>query len=130
MIAGTFTPVAVLGLDKNLATNLLITIWTVAFIGILQSIFFVNLPKLVSAMIYLVAGYLILPYFSELKLSLGVTNVWLIVAGGIVYSLGALCYGFKWPTFNPRFFSYHEVFHIMVNGGAILHFIVISSIAS
>lgn len=128
MIAGTFTPIAVLGLEENSETKLLITIWIVALLGILQSIFFVNLPKIVNSIIYLTAGYLILPYVSELRQSIGETSLWLIVAGGIVYSLGAISYGFKKPTLNQQIFGYHEVFHLSVNCGAILHFIVISSL--
>lgn len=128
MIAGTSTPVAMLGLNQVNGTKFLMTIWTVAFIGILQSIFFVNLPKIVNSIIYIAAGYLIIPYFSELKLSLGMFNVWLIIAGGIVYSLGALSYGFKWPKLKPQLFGYHEVFHLLVNIGAILHFFVINSL--
>lgn len=127
MIAGTFTPVATLGLGEESATNLLIMIWIVALVGILQSIFFVNLPKIINSIIYLAAGYLILPYFSELKASIGPEKMGLIIAGGVSYSIGALCYGLKWPKLKPLFFGYHEVFHILVNIGAILHFIVISS---
>jgi hemolysin III len=128
MIAGSFTPVAVLGLDPQASTKLLITIWSVAFIGILQSIFFVNVPKYVSSILYVIAGYLILPYLSELKNTIGTTNIWLIVAEGIAYSLGAISYGLKRPVFNPQVFSYHEVFHLFVNLGATLHFIVVSSL--
>jgi hemolysin III len=128
MIAGTFTPIALLALDSTSGKNLLITIWSVAFIGVIQSIFFVNLPKMVSASIYLVAGYLILPYLSELKNAIGTHNLRLIIAGGITYSIGAMAYGLKRPILKPKFFSYHEVFHLLVNLGAILHFIVVSSL--
>lgn len=128
MIAGSFTPIAVLGLGSAEASKLLITIWVVAFIGILQSIFFVNLPKYISAALYVVAGYLILPYLPELKNSIGTTNVWIIVAEGVAYSLGAISYGLKRPVFNPLVFSYHEVFHLFVNLGATLHFIVVNSL--
>ncbi len=128
MIAGTATPVAILGLDEISGRNFLITIWLVAFVGMFQSIFFVNLPKMVSAVIYLIAGYLILPYISELSKSIGTANCWFIVAGGIAYSLGALSYGLKRPILNPKIFSYHEVFHLFVNAGAIFHFIVINSL--
>lgn len=130
MIAGTFTPVAALGLEEKSATTLLITIWSVALVGIVQSIFFVNLPKIISAIIYIVAGYLILPYLSELNASIGSANIWLIAAGGISYTVGALCYGLKWPNLNPKVFGYHEVFHLFVNLGAVLHFIVINSLVS
>lgn len=128
MIAGTFTPIALLGLSMESAKSCLLMIWIVAFVGIIQSIFFVNLPKFVSAILYLIAGYLILPYFSELKTSLGVINSSLIVAGGVVYSIGAISYGLKRPVFYPKYFGYHELFHIMVNIGAILHFIVINNL--
>lgn len=130
MIAGTATPVALLGLSSNSARHFLITIWSVAFVGIIQAVFFGNVHKLVSAAIYITAGYLILPYFNELNHFMGPTNSWILLAGGIVYSVGALFYGLKRPVLNPRIFSYHEVFHIFVNIGAILHFIVVDSLTN
>lgn len=128
MIAGTFTPVAGIGLSPENAKEILITIWIVAFVGILQSIFFVNIPKMVSAIIYIITGFLIIPYFSELTTNIGASNSWTLLAGGIVYSIGALMYGLKRPVLNPKYFSYHEVFHLCVNAGAVLHFIVVSRI--
>lgn len=130
MIAGTFTPISLLGLGGDSPRFLLTIIWTVAFIGILQSLIFVNLPKMVSAVIYLIAGYIIFPYIPELRKTLGDTQVALIITGGVVYSLGALCYGLKRPILNPKIFSYHEVFHLLVNIGAALHFCVINSMIS
>ena len=128
MIAGTFTPVAMLGLSAASARNCLMTIWVIALAGIIQSIFFVNIPKIFSALIYLVAGYLIVPYLGELQQTLGSGNVWLLVAGGVTYTLGALCYALKRPVLDPRYFGYHEVFHVLVNAGAILHFFVINDL--
>jgi hemolysin III len=128
MIAGTFTPVAMLGLSAASARNCLMTIWIVALAGIVQSIFFVKIPKIFSALIYLVAGYLIVPYMGELQQTLGALNVGLLIAGGVAYTLGALCYALKRPVLDPRYFGYHEVFHILVNAGAILHFFVINDL--
>jgi hemolysin III len=128
MIAGTATPIALLGMDAISGKKFLITIWIAAFIGILQSVFFVNLPKYISALIYLGTGMLVLPYLPELKNSIGPVNSWFILAGGIVYGLGALSYGLKKPILYPRVFSYHEVFHLFVNLGAVLHFVVIYSL--
>ena len=128
MIAGTFTPVAMLGLSAASARNCLMTIWIVALAGIIQSIFFVNIPKIFSAVLYLVAGYLIVPYMGELQQTLGVLNVGLLIAGGVAYTLGAICYGLKRPVLDPRYFGYHEVFHLLVNAGAILHFFVINDL--
>jgi hemolysin III len=128
MIAGTFTPVAMLGLSAASARNCLMTIWIVALAGIIQSIFFVNIPKIFSAVLYLVAGYLIVPYMGELQQTLGALNVGLLIAGGVAYTLGAICYGLKRPVLDPRYFGYHEVFHLLVNAGAILHFFVINDL--
>jgi hemolysin III len=128
MIAGTATPMAMLGMDENSGTKFLITIWIAAFIGILQSIFFVNLPKFISAIIYLGTGLLVLPYLPELRNSIGIENSWFIMSGGVAYGLGALSYGLKRPVLSPRVFSYHEVFHLFVNLGAIFHFVVINSL--
>jgi hemolysin III len=128
MIAGTFTPVAMLGLSAASARNCLMTIWIVALAGIVQSIFFVNIPKIFSAVLYLGAGYLIVPYMGELQQTLAALNIGLLIAGGVAYTLGALCYGLKRPVLDPRYFGYHEVFHVLVNAGAILHFFVINDL--
>ena len=130
MIAGTFTPVAVLGLNEESALKLLLTIWGVAFLGIVQSIFFVNVPKYISSMLYLIAGYLILPYISELSQNIGMANSVLIIVGGVVYSLGAISYALKRPKFRPEIFGYHEFFHLLINAGAIIHFIVVQSLVN
>ena len=128
MIAGTFTPVAMLGLNAASARDCLMTIWIVALAGIIQSVFFVNIPKIFSALLYLVAGYLIVPYMGELQQTIGSAIVWILVAGGVAYTLGALCYGLKRPVLDPRYFGYHELFHVLVNAGAILHFFVINDL--
>lgn len=130
MIAGCFTPVSIAGLSAESAKVLLTTIWIIAAVGIVQSVFFTNIPKLASSALYMIAGYMVLPYFSELYHALGAQNSVLIVAGGIVYSIGAICYGLKRPIFYPKIFGYHEFFHILINTGAILHFIVISSLVA
>jgi hemolysin III len=128
MIAGTFTPVTLLSLSESSGKTLLITIWVIALVGILQSIFFVNLPKIVSSIIYLIAGYMVFPYLPELSERLSLVQMILILGGGLVYSLGALSYGLKWPNINPKIFGYHEVFHLLVSIAAIMHFALIYSL--
>jgi hemolysin III len=128
MIAGTFTPIATLALPYERSKVLLLTIWGVASIGIVQSLWFVKLPKFVSASFYIVMGYLILPYLKELSFKSGSLQTSLLIGGGILYTVGAVCYALKRPTLNPKIFSYHEVFHIFVNMGAALHFAVIYSL--
>lgn len=128
LIAGTFTPICLLALSAESGKNLLITIWSVAFLGIMQSLFYVGAPKWLSAILYVVAGYMILPYTSELKNSVGNFNLYLLIGGGIAYTIGAVTYALKKPNFYPQVFGYHEVFHLLVIFGATFHFIVINSL--
>jgi hemolysin III len=128
MIAGTMTPIGVLGLKPESMKVLLITIWAIAIFGVLKSIWFTNLPKLLNAILCLVAGYMITPYFNELSINIGTANVVLIVVGGVFYSVGALVYGLKRPNPFPLVFGYHEIFHVLVSFGAIAHFAIVYSL--
>ena len=128
MIAGSFTPICLLVLPDKLGLQLLLIIWIIAGIGIIQTVLFTNTPRMVRAGIYLIAGYIAIPYLSVLSSVMGFTNYALTVAGGTIYSVGAIGYGLKFPDFSPKYFGYHEFFHILVSVAAILHFIVIYSI--
>lgn len=128
MIAGSFTPICLLILPDKLGLQLLLIIWIIAGIGIIQTVLFTNTPRMVRAGIYLIAGYMAIPYLSVLSSVMGFTNYALTVAGGTIYSVGAIGYGLKFPDFSPKYFGYHEFFHILVSVAAILHFIVIYSI--
>ena len=128
MIAGSFTPICLLVLPDMLGLQLLLIIWIIAGIGIIQTVLFTNTPRMVRAGIYLIAGYMAIPYLSVLSSVMGFTNYALTVAGGTIYSVGAIGYGLKFPDFSPKYFGYHEFFHILVSVAAILHFIVIYSI--
>ena len=128
MIAGSFTPICLLVLPDKLGLQLLLIIWIIAGIGIIQTVLFTNTPRMVRAGIYLIAGYMAIPYLSVLSSVMGFTNYALTVAGGTIYSVGAIGYGLKFPDFSPKYFGYHEFFHILVSVVAILHFIVIYSI--
>ncbi len=125
VIAGTFTPICLLALAEQTGNQLLRIIWTVAFIGIMQSIFWVKAPKYVTAIFYVVMGWLAVPYFTEFKTALGMDQFYLIVCGGAVYTAGAIFYALKKPIFNPAIFGYHELFHLFTIVGAGLHFLVI-----
>ena len=125
MIAGTFTPICLLALKEQSGTKLLIIIWSIALIGIIQSIFLSNIHRLLRAFIYLIAGWAALPFIPILIASLSFTKLILIVAGGTIYSIGAITYGFKVPVLSPETFGFHEFFHLLVIVAAILHFIVI-----
>lgn len=128
MIAGSFTTLAQV-LSSESKKTVLITIWVIAGIGILQSLFLKAIPKWLSAILYVGAGWMIVPYTGELREALSESQLILLIVGGILYTVGAAFYALKWPVLYPRYFSYHEVFHILVIVAAIFHFIVIYQIS-
>lgn len=124
-IAGTATPICLLGLSPEVGRELLSLFWACATLGVLKELLWVQAPKWVSAVFYVLMGWLAGPYMSAFFSDLGLANTWFLVAGGVVYTLGALIYAMKWPDPFPRFFGYHEVFHLLVMIASAFHFVVI-----
>jgi hemolysin III len=130
LIAGTFTPFCLLALPPSDGKHLLIFIWSVAIAGVMQSIFWVKAPKWFTAILYVGMGWLIFPYLKQINEALGETNVGLLLAGGIIYTIGAVFYALKKPRLFPKVFGYHELFHVFTIIAATLHFIVIYQLSN
>jgi channel protein, hemolysin III family len=128
MIAGTGTPLSLLAISEESGNKLLMIFWGAAIIGIIQSVVWVNAPKLLSAILYVLMGWLAVPYLPEIQAALGTGSIVLLLAGGVIYTLGALVYAFKTPNPWPAVFGYHEIFHLMVIIAAVLHFLVIAGL--
>ena len=125
MIAGSFTPICLLALPSDSGNKLLIIVWSLAFLGVIQSIFLTRIHRWLRASLYLIVGYMAFPFIKVIYLSLSLYKLVLIAAGGAVYSIGAIGYGLKYPKLNPKVFGFHEMFHLLVVIAAIMHFIVI-----
>ncbi len=125
LIAGTGTPISWLALDPQAGGRLLLLVWATAAVGIFQSLFWVRAPKWISVGLYIICGWMAGPYLPEIGAALGPVSVWLLVAGGLLYTAGALIYALKKPNPYPRVFGYHEIFHLLTIFAAALHFIVI-----
>lgn len=124
-IAGTVTPICILGLPDKAGTNLLALFWGTAILGVCKELFWLKGPKWVSAVLYVGMGWLAGPYISEFLSALGTTSTYFLIIGGVIYTLGALIYALKWPNPFPQVFGYHEIFHILVMIASVFHFIVI-----
>jgi hemolysin III len=126
LIAGTYTPFAVLVLSQPLGAVVLVLIWTGAAGGIVLSLLWPDAPKGVSAAVYVTLGWVAIIAMPQMLDRLGVLGVALVVAGGLLYSAGAVVYARRRPDPAPTVFGYHEIFHVLVVVAAALHFVVIA----
>jgi hemolysin III len=129
LIAGTYTPVALLGVGGDAGTRLLLQVWGVALASAILSLVWAKAPKPLLALLAVAVGWSIVPHGSEVMRLLG-PLIWLVLAGGIAYTLGALVYALRRPDPWPRVFGYHEVFHALTLLGALLHLVAIVRIVS
>jgi hemolysin III len=126
LIAGTYTPFALLVLDGDLATVILIVVWAGALAGVLMKLVWIDAPKALVALTYIMLGWVAIAVFPALIEGLGVTASTLVAVGGLLYTVGALVYAFQRPDPVPKVFGYHEVFHALVILAAALQYAVIA----
>jgi hemolysin III len=129
LIAGTYTPFALLVLKGTLAQVILIVVWAGALAGTVVEMIWVDAPKWVTAIVYLALGWVGIAAFPGLLEHAGLAAVLLIAAGGLLYTAGAVIYATQRPDPNPAVFGYHEVFHLLVIGAAAAHFAAIALFA-
>ncbi|NIF03091.1 hemolysin III family protein [Pantoea sp. Acro-805] len=119
LIAGTYTPFLLVGLKSPLAQGLMVVIWSLALAGIIFKLTIAHRFKVLSLVTYLSMGWLSLVVIYQLAIKLSAGGVWLLAAGGIVYSLGVIFYVSRRIPYN------HAIWHGFVLGGSILHFCAI-----
>jgi hemolysin III len=129
LIAGTYTPFALLVLHGTLATAILIAVWAGALAGTIVEMIWIEAPKWVTAIIYLQLGWVAIIAFPQLWQELGVVGTLLVAGGGLLYTAGAVVYATQRPDPNPAVFGYHEVFHLFVIAAAAAQFAAIAFFA-
>ncbi|WP_087650769.1 PAQR family membrane homeostasis protein TrhA, partial [Escherichia coli] len=100
LIAGTYTPFLLVGLDSPLARGLMIVIWSLALLGILFKLTIAHRFKILSLVTYLAMGWLSLVVIYEMAVKLAAGSVTLLAVGGVVYSLGVIFYVCKRIPYN------------------------------
>jgi hemolysin III len=124
-IASTYTPIAVIGLRAATARALLGVVWGLAVAGVLVRNLWNNAPRWVMGVFYIGVGWTALAVMPSLLAGLGITSFVLLLAGGLVYSIGALALSRHWPDPVPAVFGYHEVFHALVLVAGLLFYVVV-----
>jgi len=111
LIAGTYTPIAVLALPPEKGLLLLSLVWTGALIGILFRVFWIGAPRWLYVALYLVLGWAAVMYIVDL-FQANAAMMTLVIVGGVLYTLGAVVYAMKRPNPWPGHFGFHEIFHV------------------
>ncbi len=119
LIAGTYTPFLMVGLQSPLAYGLMAVIWGLALLGIIFKLTIAERFKVMSLVTYLCMGWLSLIVVYQLAMKLSAGGIWLLASGGIIYSLGVIFYVARRVPFN------HAIWHAFVLGGCVCHFCAI-----
>ncbi|HKZ44519.1 MAG TPA: hemolysin III family protein [Anaerolineales bacterium] len=129
LIAGTYTPICVNAFTGFWKWGFLSIIWGIALLGIVIKVIYINAPRWLGTSLYLLMGWASIIAFRQLG-SLPMNSlIWLII-GGVIYSLGAVVYATRIFNFVPGKFGFHEIWHLFVIGGAVAHFISITSLVT
>ena len=120
LIAGTYTPLTLVSLNGPIGWTLFGIIWGVSILGIILNAIDLNKYKVISMILYIMMGWAIIFTFPRLLKFIDMAGIYLLVAGGIVYTIGAIFYGV-----GKKIKYMHSVFHFFVLAGSILHFFAI-----
>ena len=113
IIAGTYTPFAVLALNGTMRTTILWAVWGGAAAGVALHLFWVRPPVWLTTPLYIGLGWIAAFAIPELLSGAGVAAVVLAIVGGGLYTAGGVVYATRWPDPSPRVFGFHEVFHAL-----------------
>jgi hemolysin III len=126
LIAGSYTPFALLLLDTRDATVLLVLVWVGALLGVAFRVFWLGAPRWLYVPVYIALGWAAVFWMPAFAKSASPAVMTMLIVGGALYSLGAVVYGFKRPNPAPAWFGFHEIFHTFTIAAFTSHYIGIS----
>ena len=122
LIAGSYTPICLNLLNRKDGLIMLLTIWGLASLGILMKALYVYCPKYISSIIYISLGWTAIFKIRVFYHALGSIGFILLLVGGIMYTIGGIIYALK-ISINKNW-GEHELFHIFVLAGSLLHYLM------
>lgn len=128
LIAGTYTPLAVLALPPSKGVPLLFMVWSGALLGIFFRVFWVHAPRWLYVALYILLGWAAMMYIVDLFQANAAMMI-LVVVGGLAYTAGAVIYALKKPNPIPGVFGFHEIFHTLTVVAFMCHWTAILLIA-
>lgn len=126
LIAATYTPICLGPLRGPWGWSIFGIVWGLAIFGLFLTIFWLNAPRWLTTGIYLAMGWTVIiaiyPMITIFASLNALPSLWWLLAGGIFYTIGAIFYGLKWPKLKNPYFSFHEIFHILIMLGSFCHY--------
>jgi hemolysin III len=133
LIAGSYTPFALMLLEGTQRTALLTAVWTGAVLGVAFRVLWTDAPRWLYVPLYIALGWaaiFFIPSFldgaTRLGVGIGIATFVMIVLGGALYTFGGVVYGFKRPDPWPRWYGFHEVFHTFTILAFVSHYVGVS----
>jgi hemolysin III len=126
LIAGTYTPVSLLVLDRDWGRVILVVVWAGALAATLLKFIWVDAPKWIAAAVGLALGWVAVVALPQLVDRLQLSALTLLIAGGLLYSVGAVVYARRKPDPLPAVFGYHEVFHALTIAAVTCQYLAIA----
>jgi hemolysin III len=130
LIAGTYVPVCLVSLRGGWGWSLFGIEYGLAATGILLTLFWKSAPPAVRVLLYILMGWLAVIALGPLSRSLSPEGVFWLVAGGVVYTVGAVIFALDRPHLWPGKFSAHDLWHLFVLGGSACHFACILTLVT
>lgn len=128
LIAGTYTPICMIALKANEGNPrglaLLIAVWAIAILGTVFKFLFLNAPRWFYTVLYVAMGWVAIFVIVPLYHILPMLGFICLFLGGVLYTVGAIIYGFKNPKLGIKGFGFHEIFHVFVLLGSLAHYVM------
>ncbi len=125
MIAGTYTPMCYVYLEGVWLWSIVSVQWACVAAGLFFKVFYMRAPRIISPVLYLLMGWMAVIPMNILWYGMSTLSFTLLVGGGVAYSVGAVMYAIKKPNPFPGIFGFHEIFHIFILLGAVLHYFMV-----
>ena len=119
LIAGSYSPFCLYVLPKNIGIPVFVLLWIITVAGIVTKIAWINMPRQLSASLYIAMGWISAFLIKDLYLALQRPAFVLLIAGGVLYSIGGVIYAIKKPNF--KVWNFHDIFHIFIMLGTLMH---------
>lgn len=126
LIAGTYTPYCTIAVGGKKGAMILALQWGIALIGGLITLFWINVPKWLSACIYIAMGWVCLLALPDFVNGLNPGGFGWLLAGGVLYTVGGIIYAMKLKFLRSPRFGAHELFHLFVMAGSVCHYVSVA----